>query len=153
MILERALKVVLVLVGLLFCAGVYPVIGGLLHPADSDTGDTMMMSVYFALGIFLRNPSAHRSLVAFGLCHFRQPRMPRSVERRTSYAARALGAPSNRACLDAAAHRASVASSEAEFRDTEWRGARHDAKCAPPPWEAYCFGAHKRHASYFPSQK
>ena len=69
MIRERALKVVLVLVGLLFCAAVYPVIGGLLHPADSDTGDTMMMSLYFALGIFLliavRNPSAHRSLIAF----------------------------------------------------------------------------------------
>lgn len=69
MIRERALKVVLVLVGLLFCAAVYPVIGGLLHPADSDAGDTMMMSLYFALGIFLliavRNPSAHRSLIAF----------------------------------------------------------------------------------------
>ena len=50
---ERALKVVLVLVGVLFSAGVYPLIGGLLHPADSDTGDTMMMSLYFALGIFL----------------------------------------------------------------------------------------------------
>ena len=33
---ERALKVVLVLIGLLFCASVYPLIGGLLHPADSD---------------------------------------------------------------------------------------------------------------------
>jgi hypothetical protein len=66
---ERALKVVLVVVGLLFSAGIYPMIGGLLHPADSDTGDTMMMSIYFALGIFLliavRNPSAHRSLIAF----------------------------------------------------------------------------------------
>lgn len=66
---ERTLKVVLALVGLLFSAGVYPLIGGLLHPADSDTGDTMMMSLYFALGIFLliavRNPSAHRSLIAF----------------------------------------------------------------------------------------
>jgi hypothetical protein len=66
---ERTLKVVLVLVGLLFSAGVYPLIGGLLHPADSDTGDTMMMSLYFALGIFLLiavgNPSAHRSLIAF----------------------------------------------------------------------------------------
>jgi hypothetical protein len=66
---ERALKIVLVLVGLLFSAGVYPLIGGLLHPADSDTGDTMMMSLYFALGIFLLiavpNPSAHRSLIAF----------------------------------------------------------------------------------------
>ena len=35
---ERALKTVLVLVGLLFTAGVYPLIGSLLHPADSDTG-------------------------------------------------------------------------------------------------------------------
>jgi len=64
-----ALKVVLVLVGLLFSAGVYPLIGSLLHPADSNTGDTMMLSLYVALGIFLliavRNPSAHRSLIAF----------------------------------------------------------------------------------------
>ena len=69
MIRERALKVVLALVGLLFSAGVYPLIGSLLHPADSDTGDTMMLSLYVALGIFLliaaRNPSAHRSLIAF----------------------------------------------------------------------------------------
>jgi len=60
---ERALKVVLVLVGLLFTAGVYPLIGSLLHPADSDSGDTMMLSLYVALGIFLliavRNPFAH----------------------------------------------------------------------------------------------
>jgi hypothetical protein len=66
---ERGLKVALVLVGLLFTAGVYPLIGSLLHPADSDTGDTMMVSLYVALGIFLliavRNPSAHRSLIAF----------------------------------------------------------------------------------------
>ena len=66
---ERALKVVLVLVGVLFSAAIYPAIGGLLDPAHSDTGDTMMMSLYFALGIFLliavRNPSAHGSLIAF----------------------------------------------------------------------------------------
>ena len=66
---ERGLKVVLVLVGLLSMAGVYSLIGSLLHPADSDTGDTMMLSLYVALGIFLliavRNPSAHRSLIAF----------------------------------------------------------------------------------------
>ena len=66
---ERALKVVLVLVGLLFTAAIYPLIGSLLHPADSDTGDTMMLSLYVALGIFLlvavRNPSANRSLIAF----------------------------------------------------------------------------------------
>src|SRR5882724_10507051 len=66
---ERALKVVLVLVGLLFTAGVYPLIGSLLHPADSDTGDTMMLSLYVTLDVFLiiavRNPSAHRSVIAF----------------------------------------------------------------------------------------
>jgi hypothetical protein len=66
---ERALKIVLVVVGLLFTAGIYPLIGSLLHPAGSDMGDTMMLSIYVALGIFLliavRNPSAHRSLIAF----------------------------------------------------------------------------------------
>jgi hypothetical protein len=50
---EWGRKVVLVLVGLLFTAGVYPLIGCLLHPADSDTGDTIMLSLYVALGIFL----------------------------------------------------------------------------------------------------
>jgi hypothetical protein len=69
MLRERALKVVLGLVGLLFSAAIYPAVGGLLDPAHSDTGDTMMMGLYFALGIFLlmavRNPSAHRSLIAF----------------------------------------------------------------------------------------
>src|SRR6202040_4343272 len=66
---RRALKIVLVVVGLFFSAGIYPLIGSLLHPAYSDTGDTMMLSLYVALGIFLliavRNPSAHRSLIAF----------------------------------------------------------------------------------------
>jgi len=66
---ERALKVVLVVVGLLFSAGIYPLIGSLLHPAGSDMGDTMMLSLYVTLSIFLliavRNPSAHRSLIAF----------------------------------------------------------------------------------------
>ena len=66
---ERALKVLLVLVGLFFTAGVYPLIGSLLHPADSDTGDTMMLSLYVTLGVFLliavRNPSSHRGVIAF----------------------------------------------------------------------------------------
>lgn len=66
---ESVLKVVLVLVGVSFSAAVYPWIVGLLHPEGSDTGDTMMMSLYFTLGIFLliavRNPLAHRSLIAF----------------------------------------------------------------------------------------
>lgn len=69
MLRERALKTVLVLVGLLFSAAIYPAVGGLLDPAHSDTGDTMMMGLHCALGIFLlmavRNPAAHRSLIAF----------------------------------------------------------------------------------------
>src|SRR5258708_6749560 len=67
---ERALKIVLVLVGLLFAAAIYPAVMPLWHPGPSDdTGDTMMMSLYFTLGVFLlvaaRKPSAHRSLIAF----------------------------------------------------------------------------------------
>ena len=66
---ERALRVVLVLLGLLFTAAIVPVYWGLRDPAGSDTGDTMMMSLYFTLGVFLliaaRNPSAHRSVIAF----------------------------------------------------------------------------------------
>jgi drug/metabolite transporter superfamily protein YnfA len=62
---ERALKVVLVVVGLLFCAGVYP----LILMVKQDPALAMMMSLYATLGIFLllasRNPSAHRSLIAF----------------------------------------------------------------------------------------
>ncbi len=69
MIRERALKIVLVLVGLFFTAAAYPAIGGLHNPVNSDTGDTMQMAIYATLGIFLliasRNPSAHRSLIAF----------------------------------------------------------------------------------------
>jgi hypothetical protein len=66
---QRALKVVLVVVGLLSVAAVLPVAGGILHPEQSDPGDTMMMSLYATLGIFLllasRAPSAHRTLIAF----------------------------------------------------------------------------------------
>ena len=68
---ERVLKVVLVLVGLLFLAGVYPVADSLWHANanQSDYGDDMMPGLHVTLGIFLllaaRNPSANRSLVAF----------------------------------------------------------------------------------------
>jgi hypothetical protein len=63
---ERLLKVVLVLVGLLFCAGVYPL---LLMVKEDPALARMMLSLYVTLGIFLllasRNPSANRSLIAF----------------------------------------------------------------------------------------
>src|SRR6266403_4840456 len=66
---ERALKIVLVLVGLLFSAGVYPVTDSLWHANQSMYAEVMMLSLYVALGIFLliavRNPSANRSLIAF----------------------------------------------------------------------------------------
>jgi len=62
---ERALKIVLVVVGLLFCAAVYP----LILMVKQDPALTMMMSLYATLGVFLllasRNPSAHRSLISF----------------------------------------------------------------------------------------
>jgi uncharacterized membrane protein YoaK (UPF0700 family) len=66
---ERVLKILLVLVGLLFSAAIYPLTMSLWKMNQSDYGDTMMLSLYFALGIFLlmavRNPSANRSLIAF----------------------------------------------------------------------------------------
>jgi tryptophan-rich sensory protein len=69
MIRERALKVVLVLVGLFFSAGVYPLTMMLYHRDRSEGGDAMMLSLYFTLGILLliavRNPWANRSLIAF----------------------------------------------------------------------------------------
>jgi uncharacterized membrane protein YwaF len=64
MIRERALKVVLVLVGLIFAALVYPLVAMRL-----DEALQMMLSVYVTLGIFLllavRKPSAYRSVIAF----------------------------------------------------------------------------------------
>jgi hypothetical protein len=66
---ERALKVLLVLVGLLFLAGLYPITMYLLRPGNESPGDTMMLSLYVVLGVFLllaaRNPSTHRSLIGY----------------------------------------------------------------------------------------
>jgi len=62
---ERALKIVLVIVGLLFCAGVYPQ----TMFFSREPAVPMIMSIYVTLGVFLllavRNPSANRSLIAF----------------------------------------------------------------------------------------
>lgn len=62
---EIVLKVVLVLVGLLFIAGIYP----LALFFSREPALAMMLSLYVPLGVFLllavRNPSAHRSLIAF----------------------------------------------------------------------------------------
>lgn len=55
----------LVVVGLLFCAAVYP----LILMVKRDPALAMMMTLYVTLGIFLllaaRNPSANRNLIAF----------------------------------------------------------------------------------------
>jgi len=65
MIRERALKAVLVVAGLLFLAGIYP----LTIFFRSEAALAMMLSLYVTLGIFLLiaawNPSANRSLIAF----------------------------------------------------------------------------------------
>jgi succinate-acetate transporter protein len=62
---DRALKVVLVVVGLLFMAGIVP----LMMFFSREPAVPMIMSIYVALGIFLllavRNPAANRSLIAF----------------------------------------------------------------------------------------
>ncbi|MGC1424172.1 MAG: DUF6632 domain-containing protein [Terracidiphilus sp.] len=62
---ELVLKIVLAVVGILFIATAYPMIVFVRRePALS-----MMFSLYVTLGVFLllaiRNPSAHRSLIAF----------------------------------------------------------------------------------------
>ena len=62
---ERALKVVLVVVVVIFCGLAYP----LMMFVKQEPALAMMMSLYVTLGIFLllaaRNPSANRSLIAF----------------------------------------------------------------------------------------
>jgi succinate-acetate transporter protein len=62
---ERLLQVVLVLVGLLFTAGIYP----LAMFFSREPAVAMIMSIYVTLGIFLllaaRNPVANRSLISF----------------------------------------------------------------------------------------
>lgn len=66
---ERALRVVLVLVGLAFSAGVSPMTVSLWRQDQSMYTFDMMLSLYVTLGTFLliaaRNPSASRSLIAF----------------------------------------------------------------------------------------
>src|SRR6201987_6382704 len=62
---EKALRIVLVLVGLVFTALVYP----MALFVRQEPALSMMLSVYATLGIFLllasRDPSANRSLIAF----------------------------------------------------------------------------------------
>jgi hypothetical protein len=61
----RAQKVVLIIAGLLFVATIYP----LVFLVRDEPTLQMMLSLYVTLGVFLllasRDPSAHRSLIAF----------------------------------------------------------------------------------------
>jgi succinate-acetate transporter protein len=63
---ELALKVLLVVVELLFCAGIYP----LTVFFSQEPAVAMIMSIYVTLRIFLllavRDPVANRSLISFG---------------------------------------------------------------------------------------
>jgi hypothetical protein len=63
------LQVLLVLGGLFFVAGIYPLVTSVPQHDQSAYGDQMMLAVYFVLGIFLllavKTPQAHRSLIAF----------------------------------------------------------------------------------------
>jgi chromate transport protein ChrA len=69
MVRQRALQVVLGLVGLLFTAGLIPLLMSLRHYHSGESGDDMMLSLYVTLGIMLlaavSHPAAHRSLIAF----------------------------------------------------------------------------------------
>ena len=62
---QRVLKVVLIVAGVLFLAGAYP----LVMFFSREPAVPMIMSIYVTLGVFLllasREPSAHRSLIAF----------------------------------------------------------------------------------------
>ena len=70
---ERALQVVLVLVGLLYFAWAFPLFQSLWHSSwlqQHQDAFPMFMSVNTVLGVFLllavKQPARHRSLIAFG---------------------------------------------------------------------------------------
>ena len=71
---ERILQIVLVAVGLIFLLGVYPLMNylwpsGWRWQPNQPEYEQMILGIYATLGIFLliaaRNPSEHRSLIAF----------------------------------------------------------------------------------------
>jgi hypothetical protein len=68
---EKALRVLLVLLGLLFVAGIYPLVTSVHSGWQANRGDAepMGLSLYVTMGIFLlvaaRNPSANRGVIAF----------------------------------------------------------------------------------------
>lgn len=66
---DRALKVVLVLVGLLFTAAIYPMMQILAYRVQPKYETAMGLSLYVTLGVMLliavQKPSVHRSVIAF----------------------------------------------------------------------------------------
>src|SRR5437667_4326885 len=71
---ERALQVVLVVLGLLtIVANIYPLVTSFLAALRPTSGTTapMFYTILAALGVFLvlaaRNPSAHRSMIAYAV--------------------------------------------------------------------------------------
>ena len=73
----RYLRVVLVLVGLIFILGVYPLMmawwpSGWRWQPNQPEYEQMILGVYATLGVFLiiasRNPPQHRSLIWFTVC-------------------------------------------------------------------------------------
>ena len=67
----RALRILLVLFGLIFVAGVYPLITSVRSGwlANKEDAEPMGLSLYVTMGIFLllaaRNPSANRGVITF----------------------------------------------------------------------------------------
>jgi hypothetical protein len=71
---ERVLKVLMVLVGLLFLAGLYPIVIYLWRPGNEPPGDAMMLSLYVTLESFCYwGRAIHRRIAASS--HTRDGRM------------------------------------------------------------------------------
>ena len=66
---DRALKILLVLVGLLFTAAAYPMTQILWYRVQPKYETAMGLSLYVTLGIMLlmavRKPAAHRTVISF----------------------------------------------------------------------------------------
>ena len=68
---DKALRILLVLFGLIFVAGVYPLITSVRSgwQANREDAEPMALSLYVMMGIFLlvaaRNPSANRGVIVF----------------------------------------------------------------------------------------
>ncbi len=68
---QRALRILLVLFGFIFVAGVYPLITSVRSGwlANKEDAEPMGLSLYVTMGIFLllaaRNPSANRGVITF----------------------------------------------------------------------------------------